>query len=297
MSKMHGPDVSSNNPENILSKIDYDFAIVKAGGNPHGYKWDYVNPYAKQQMKDAYKKCGLVGMYWFCYGKSNANVEADKFVSVVKSLGYLGKCILVVDYEADALAKGRAWVKKFCQRVEKKAGYAPVIYSSGSVIKSQKLESLGYPLWCANYSKGSNRIDGYDTSGCTKMVKSAVLWQFTDHGYLKGYSGRLDLNEFYGSRADWLKLAGRKQATEESKKASSAKSVQYIVTASRLNVRSRRSTLTGKVVATLKRGAKVKLKNVKKNSAGNTWAEIAEGKHKGKFIAVKFKGEQLARKV
>lgn len=71
---------------------------------------------------------------------------------------------------------------------------------------------------------------------------------------------------------------------------------RYIVTASALNVRNRRSTVYGKVVGSLANGEHVYLTNVKKNSAGNTWGDIAEGKYKGGHIAVKFHGSTYARK-
>ena len=82
------------------------------------------------------------------------------------------------------------------------------------------------------------------------------------------------------------------------KKAANANSVacSYVVTASELNIRSKRNTKTGEVVARVARGTKLELCNVKKNSVGNTWAEIASGKYQGRFIAVKFKGQTLAKR-
>ena len=72
---------------------------------------------------------------------------------------------------------------------------------------------------------------------------------------------------------------------------------KYKVTAvPSLNVRSKRSTLTGKVVGSIKRGSVIMLTDVKKNKAGNTWAKIASGTFKGKYVAIKFKGDTLAKK-
>lgn len=210
--KLYGIDVSSNQPENICTRVKHDFCLVKVGGNPHGYKWNYLNPYAKKQLDDAYKKHGRVGCYWFTYGRDDANEEANLFVAQVKKLGYLNKAVLVVDYEADALQKGRNWCKKFCDRVGKLAGYAPVLYASGSVIGSQKLDGLGYPIWCANYTLGSKKLHNYDTTGCKLMYSKAVLWQFTEYGYLDGYASKLDCNVFYGGDADWKALANVKAA-------------------------------------------------------------------------------------
>lgn len=266
MKKLYGVDVSSNQPADVLEKIDYDFAIVKMGGNSHGYKWDFINPYAKQQVTDALKK-GLAGLYWFTYGKLNAHTEADRFISEVKKLGLLGKVVLVVDYEADALKKGRAWVSKFCKRIKTKTGVTPVLYASGSVIEEQKLESLGYPLWCANYSRGTRAVYGYNTSGCTPYISGAKLWQFTASGYLDGYSGKLDLNVFNGTKADW-------QAMCKAAKSTPAKPTytKYKVTAKAgLNCRKAAGT-SNAITRTLRYGTTVYVSEVK-----NGWAHLKKG--------------------
>lgn len=308
-SVMYGIDVSSNQPSSITADVENDFAIVKMSGNPHGYSWNYVNPLAKQQVEAAYRKHGCVGLYHFTYGRSDANEEADFFVSKVKELGYLKKAVLVIDYEADALAMGRAWVKKLADRVKAKAGYSPVIYASGGVIVDQGLASLGYPLWCANYSKGYNAISGYSTSGCKIYAgcEKSVLWQYTSSGYLSGYSDPLDCNVFYGTAADWKKLAGGSAETKAAASAASstekkavattsAKAKYVVVNANPVNVRDKRSSKTGKVVGKLQRYDTVKLAYLKENSAGNVWAKIMFGKHKGRFVAVRFNGRALLKK-
>ncbi len=214
MAVMYGPDVSSNQPSNVLSKIKYDFGIVKMSGNPQGHAWNYVNPYAATQAKAAYNKTGCLGLYHFTWGK-DANTEADFFVNEVKKLGYLNKAILIIDYEAEAVDLGRSWVKKFADRVKAKAGYAPMIYASGSVIVDQDLFGLGYPIWCANYYNGYEPMYGWSIKNCKiySGCEKSILWQYTSQGYINGYDGALDCNIFYGSKADWQKLAGMKVST------------------------------------------------------------------------------------
>lgn len=206
---LRGIDVSSNQPPNICSMVDYDFAIVKASGNPKGYPktWNFQNDDMEQQAREAYAKTKRVGLYHFTYGLEDANREADFFLSTCGI--WVGKVVLVIDYEGElALSRGRSWVKKFAQRVEAVAGYKPVIYASGSVIMEQNLKSLGYPLWCANYYQGYKAIHGYDTSGCKiySGCEGSALWQFTSTGYLSGYNGALDLNVCY---SDWSDLIGK----------------------------------------------------------------------------------------
>ena len=222
--QLFGIDVSSNQPANVCATAQHDFAIVKMSGNPHGYSWNYVNEYAKQQVSDAYKKHGRVGLYHFAYGMQAAT-EAEFFVEQVRKLGYLGKAMLVLDYEADAVECGSTWVKKFCEKVEALAGYAPVIYASGSVIVGQSLFSLGYPIWCASYFKGYMPVNGRSTNGLRiySGCERSVMWQFTSTGMVSGYSGAMDCNVFYGTDADFKALMGPQATSATSSTSSNTK--------------------------------------------------------------------------
>ena len=92
--RLYGIDVSGskNQPADICRRVVYDFAIVKMSGNPpkdgqgRPLAWNYVNPDAKQQAADAYRKTGLLGLYHFGWGKQ-ADVEAEFFIEQVKKLG------------------------------------------------------------------------------------------------------------------------------------------------------------------------------------------------------------------
>ena len=52
-----------------------------------------------------------------------------------------------------------------------------------------------------------------------------------------------------------------------------------------LNIRTKRAK-TGILVCTMAKGATIKLDSFAKNSAGNTWARVASGDHKGRFVCV-----------
>lgn len=225
--KLYGVDVYSGEGKNILDKIKYDFAIVKVSGNPQNFSWNYTNAYAKEQAKDCMNHSGLLGLYHFTWGKKDPNIEADFFIREVKKLGYLGKAMLVIDYEAQAVKRGRKWIKNFAERIEELAGYKPVIYASSSVIREQNLGSLGYPIWCANYYKGYKKVYGYDTSGMKIGYSDSIMWQFTSSGKLKGYNGDLDLNVFFGDEDDFKKYMGTTKKPAK-KSASSKKSISDI---------------------------------------------------------------------
>lgn len=207
---MNGIDVSGNQPANICSLVDYDFAIVKATGNPKSgsFKWNYKNPYMRQQVDDALNRTGCAGLYHFAYGMDAAQ-EANFFIDTVAD--YIGRAVLVLDYEASlSNTNNREWARAFIRRVKARTGVNPILYASASVIKAQNLSQLckdeDCGLWSANYWKGYDVINGYDTSGMKQSVDS-VLWQFTSSGRLKGYGGNLDLDVFHGDRQAWAAYA------------------------------------------------------------------------------------------
>lgn len=203
---LYGIDVSSNQPADICSLVDYGFAIVKATGNPPGYAWNYKNPYMEQQVNDALDKTGCAGLYHFTFGRA-AKEEADFFCDTVAD--YVGRVMLVIDYEGYATSNGREWLRTFAQRVKYRTGVNPVVYASSSIILEQDLESLAeeenLSLWSANYYLGYRTIYGYDASECKADIPSAAIWQFTSQGVLDGYDGYLDLNVFYGDADAWMR--------------------------------------------------------------------------------------------
>lgn len=216
MGSIRGIDVSSNQPADICSLVDYDFAIVKATGNPPGYAWNYKNPYMEQQVNDALDKTGCAGLYHFTFGRA-AKEEADFFCDTVAD--YVGRVMLVIDYEGQATDNGREWLRTFAQRIKYRTGVNPVVYASSSVIRDQDLESLAeeenLSLWSANYWRGYDTVYGYDTSGMKQDIPSSALWQFTSQGVLDGYDGYLDLDLFYGDYDTWQKYCAPSQMPAE----------------------------------------------------------------------------------
>lgn len=216
MASIRGIDVSSNQPADICSLVDYDFAIVKATGNPPGYAWNYKNPYMEQQVEDALAKTGCAGLYHFTFGRA-AKEEADFFCDTVAD--YVGRVMLVIDYEGQATDNGREWLRAFAQRVKYRTGVNPVVYASSSVIRDQDLEYLAeeedLSLWSANYWRGYDTVYGYDTSGMKQDIPSSALWQFTSQGILDGYDGYLDLDLFYGDYDTWQKYCVARQSPAE----------------------------------------------------------------------------------
>jgi len=195
---MNGIDVSGWQPRNITALVPYDFAIIKATEGTN-----YVSPACDQQYQLAKSKGKGLGVYHFASGV-DAVAEADHFVNSVQ--GYLGEAILVLDYEANAVNRGREWVRTFVRRIKERTQVPPVIYASTSVISSQQLDKLAVEedcgIWAANY--GANNPTGYVKAD---QMNGSVIRQYTSKGRLDGYGGDLDLNYSILTLEQWKKYA------------------------------------------------------------------------------------------
>lgn len=205
---LNGIDVSSNQPANICDIVPYDFAIVKVSGNPQQYAWNYVNPYWRQQAVSVLSSHRCLGLYHFTWGK-DAATEADFFIS--EASDHIGKAMLVIDYEGEAIALGREWLRAFIKRIKQRAGVNPVVYASSAVIIEQDLTGLcaeeNCAIWSANYWMGYQNVYGYDSGSCRMDIAQSAMWQFTPCGILDGYEYALDLNHFFGDAAAWRAYA------------------------------------------------------------------------------------------
>jgi len=200
---LSGIDVSSWQPANITSLVDYDFAIIKATEGT-----GMVVSSCAAQVQGAINRGKLFGLYHFADGK-DATAEADWFVKNIQ--GWIGKGVLVLDMEANALAKGAGWAKTFLDRVKAQTGVTPIIYGSqGNICIPSYSVCANYPLWVAAYP--STAATGFNPGVAPIRVtpwSGATIRQYSSAGALSGYSGRLDLNVFYGDTAAWNLLAGK----------------------------------------------------------------------------------------
>ena len=182
-----------------------DFAIIKA---TEGI--GYTDP-AFYNLYDRAKKSGkLLGVYHFARPDLNnsARAEADWFVKVVKS--YVREAILVLDWESGYLGNV-SWAKAFLDRVKEQTGIKAILYASRSPINSFDWSSVAnadYGLWVADYGANTGQEGN---KPAVKWWPFYILWQYTSRGRVSGYSGNVDLNNFYGDAETW-----RKYATSES---------------------------------------------------------------------------------
>jgi hypothetical protein len=135
----------------------------------------------------------------------DATAQADYYLKNIA--GHIGKGIMVLDYEADALKQGYSWAHTFCKRIIDKTGIPPLIYASTSPMKSYGLtglaQELDVGLWVAAYPNSSPQ--GY--SRPDPPIAEAAMYQYASTGRLSGYGGNLDLNVFYGDAKAWASYA------------------------------------------------------------------------------------------
>ena len=203
---MNGIDISSYQAELNAGIVPSDFVFIKA---TEGTK--YINPTWREQAGQVTQANKLLGFYHFA-SVGNPIAEADFFISVVKD--YIGKAVLVLDFEAGAInAWGNVGARQFLNRVQEKTGINPMIYMSAEVTRqfNWSIASGNNALWVSQYA--SMTPTGYQSEPWTDgqgygAWSSAAIHQYSSAGSLANWDGHLDLNLAYINATQWKALAG-----------------------------------------------------------------------------------------
>ena len=208
---MNGIDISSYQAELNAGIVPSDFVIIKATEGTN-----YINPTWEEQAGQVIQTNKLLGFYHFA-SVGNPIAEADFFISVVKD--YIGKAVLVLDFEAGAInAWGNVGARQFLNRVKEKTGINPMIYMSAEVTRqfNWSIISSTNPLWVAQYA--SMNPTGYQSEPWTDgkgygAWSSATIHQYSSAGSLANWNGNLDINLAYINANQWKSLAGSGSTT------------------------------------------------------------------------------------
>jgi GH25 family lysozyme M1 (1,4-beta-N-acetylmuramidase)/murein DD-endopeptidase MepM/ murein hydrolase activator NlpD len=216
--QLHGVDISNHQQDLDVSTLPGDFVIIKASEGV-GYTSPAFTAQARAVPADKLRM-------FYHYARPNATgdntaaAEATYFLEVVRPQLRQGD-VLVLDWEDHAAGVGYAkndvgatdWAVKFLRIVATATGSTPLLYTYVNMVNSHNWADVEdeFPLWLAGYSAGDKIIDGFkpDAAGSKLPVSWQAgfkMWQYTSHGRLPGYSGNLDLNVWYGTRADVLAL-------------------------------------------------------------------------------------------
>ena len=196
MAAMNGIDVSGWQPASIGDTVEYDFVIAKATEGT-----GFVNKNCDPVVQSAARRQKCWGTYHFAT-VGDARQQAGHYLSNIS--GYIGKGIMVLDYEAEAQKQGYAWAYEFCKAVIDATGIPPLVYASLGPMRSHGLDGLAKELdvglWVAAYPNSARQ--GY--SQPASPLRGAAIYQYASTGRLAGYAGNLDLNVFYGDKTAWM---------------------------------------------------------------------------------------------
>lgn len=220
-----------------------NYTTWTSGGNGNGNgSLSYT-----QQADAALKAGKLIGFYHFFvspnYGgstgkKASAVDQAKGFLNAVSirdsngNYKYLGQALLVLDWEDtgySSIESHVGWAKEWLDYVYLQTGIKPVIYMNYNCANQYNWSSVanaGYELWGARYfykyyydaetGKGTKiksfvsdpdmyaSNDSYNRWGA--WGTKPLIYQYTATCNLHG-SNNYDANKFYGTKADWQKLA------------------------------------------------------------------------------------------
>lgn len=208
---------------NISALKDVDFVILKAT------QGDWEQDHWRKQVKNIINAGKLLGLYHFPEVDKGAVNEARYFVSCVKE--YVGKAILCLDWENNEvtgqrnLDAGPGYAKEFLDEVYRLTGVKPLIYTGYNASNDYDFSAVAkkYKLWGAQYLykyynhpqtgfvKNPTLNDGWGAWG------KPLIYQYNSTSYLNGYGGNLDQDVFYGTAADWKKLAASNKSNTDEK--------------------------------------------------------------------------------
>lgn len=175
-----------------VKRSGVNIGIIKMSGGDAGL---YADSKANANYYGA-KAAGLaLGGYHFA-GGNNAQNEADFFVACMAPTEE--NDVFVLDWEIPH-ANPVGWCLAFVNRVHERTGVWPLVYMNGSTANSYDwnpvLQNCG--LWVANWNN--------DPDGPAVTSRPYVMHQYTSSGSVQGIAGRVDLDAWYGTVAQFNK--------------------------------------------------------------------------------------------
>lgn len=203
-SHAHGIDISSHQGGLNIAAIWADFVIVKVTEGT-----GYENPFWRAQAEATLAAGKRLGLYHFA-NDEDAGEQARFFLDRAK--GYAGRATFWLDWEADAVGLGPGPALAFLNQVAAETGSTPGFYTYQNVLSSFDWSAVAarFPLWVA----GGPDYSDYGRSYSDPPVPNVPYWgggalvhQYTEDGYLPGYSSHLDLDRLR-DRAAWDAMIG-----------------------------------------------------------------------------------------
>jgi len=205
---VHGVDVSRWQGDIDWVKLreqGANFAYIKAtdGG-------DHIDPMFRTNWKGA-ADAGLArGAYHFFYWCRTAGEQADWFIRNVPKVRGALPPVIDVEWNHQSSCKrrpSRATVLEkmqvFMDRLEAHYGQRPIIYTAPDFYADNLRGAFpNHPFWLRAVAQHPSKVyPGRDW----------LFWQYSGSGLSHGVSGRIDLNVFNGTEAQWRTWRGGRQ--------------------------------------------------------------------------------------
>jgi lysozyme len=202
---VHGVDVSrwqGNIDWQTLRSQGANFVYIKAtdGG-------DHLDPMFKKNWRDA-QRAGLKrGAYHFFYWCRVASEQADWFIRNVPRVEGALPPVIDVEYNRQSSCKRRMSAEKrrekmqvFMDKLEAYYGQRPIIYTAPDFYRDNlRGHFQNYPFWLRAVAQHPSKV---------YPGRNFVFWQYSGSGLSQGVKGKIDLNVFNGSEAQWRRWAG-----------------------------------------------------------------------------------------
>lgn len=181
-----GVDVSKHNGTVNWGQVaasGMKFAFIKVGSTYSG-----VDPQFAANITGAQAAGLRTGVYLYSYATTPEQAQTEALLVLQWISGYTVNYPIVFDIE-DKCHKNLSnqqlidIVNAFCATIDA-AGYYPMVYSYKNMFEN-KLNLCGWDRWVAQYN-----------STC-EHNNNVCFWQYSSHGNVNGFSGRVDVNYQY----------------------------------------------------------------------------------------------------
>ena len=192
-------DVSGWQSADVTRVVDADAAIVKITEGS-----GYVNPSWRSQTDWARQTGKACGGYHYADG-GNVTAEVNHYLNQFN--GYVGQCVLALDWESNGNAAwgNGDWVRQWVNQVYSRTKVWPIVYVQDSAVYQIPSDVRAHcMLWKAQYA--SMNATGWQSTPWNAGSKGEGMVQYASTGYLHGV-GPLDLNLFFGERDAWQRIA------------------------------------------------------------------------------------------
>ncbi len=205
---LQGIDISNHQRGIPIETIPADFIICKAteGSN-------YADKYGRGWAERARKSGKLIGFYYYALG-GDVQREVEYFANYVGN-GF-DDALICLDWERGVPKPGGSYNGRFYDMdylsrlivaLQQRFRKPIVVYFMASVynLVAPVCERLGCPMWVAQYA--NYNTTGYQDRPWNEGRYKCLIRQYSSSGRLPGFGSRsLDLDKFYGSREDWIRL-------------------------------------------------------------------------------------------